>query len=143
MSEEQNVSHTGAGAGQGDGERVALWGGRFATGPADALAQLSKSTDFDWRLARYDLAASRAHARVLSRAGLLGEGDLTGMIEALDELERRDLERGIATLCIGCCTAVACVRADRATTRSRRSGGCTCATTRGSSRDCSWTRSRP
>src|SRR5699024_6166867 len=73
---------------QGD-ERVALWGGRFASGPADALAQLSKSTDFDWRLARYDLAASRAHARVLSRAGLLTEDDLGRMIAALDELERR------------------------------------------------------
>ena len=73
---------------QGD-ERVALWGGRFAAGPADALAQLSKSTDFDWRLARYDLAASRAHARVLSRAGLLTEDDLGRMIAALDELERR------------------------------------------------------
>jgi len=72
-----------------EGGRVALWGGRFATGPADALAQLSKSTDFDWRLARYDLAASRAHARVLSRAGLLSDEDLSAMIAALDELERR------------------------------------------------------
>ena len=43
----------------------ALWGGRFATGPADALAALSKSTHFDWRLARYDVAGSKAHAAVL------------------------------------------------------------------------------
>jgi argininosuccinate lyase len=78
-----------AGAAGQDGERVALWGGRFAAGPADALAQLSKSTDFDWRLARYDLAASRAHARVLSGAGLLTDDDLSAMIAALDELERR------------------------------------------------------
>ena len=28
-----------------------LWGGRFDGGPADALAALSKSTHFDWRLA--------------------------------------------------------------------------------------------
>ena len=73
---------------QGD-ERVALWGGRFAAGPADALAQLSKSTDFDWRRARYDLPASRAHARGRSRAGLLTEDDRGRMIAALDELERR------------------------------------------------------
>ena len=32
-----------------------LWGGRFASGPADALAALSKSTQFDWRLAPYDV----------------------------------------------------------------------------------------
>ncbi|GAA2102862.1 MULTISPECIES: argininosuccinate lyase [Brevibacterium] len=76
------------GSGGGE-ERVSLWGGRFAAGPADALAQLSKSTDFDWRLARYDIAGSRAHARVLSRAGLLSDEDLRGMLEALDTLEAR------------------------------------------------------
>ncbi|REE03428.1 argininosuccinate lyase [Citricoccus muralis] len=64
-----------------------LWGGRFAGGPADALAALSKSTDFDWRLARYDIAGSRAHARVLQEAGLLDDGELRGMLAALDRLE--------------------------------------------------------
>ena len=42
-----------------------LWGGRFEGGPAAALAQLSLSVHFDWRLARYDLRASRAHARTI------------------------------------------------------------------------------
>ncbi|NYE93810.1 argininosuccinate lyase [Psychromicrobium silvestre] len=65
-----------------------LWGARFAGGPADALAALSKSTDFDWRLARYDLAGSRAHARVLGRVGLLNEAELTGMLAALDRLDQ-------------------------------------------------------
>ncbi len=65
----------------------ALWGGRFSGGPADALAALSRSTHFDWRLARHDLAGSRAHARVLAHAGLLGDADLAGMLAALDRLE--------------------------------------------------------
>ncbi|MHA7277970.1 argininosuccinate lyase [Arthrobacter sp. Hz1] len=65
----------------------ALWGGRFDGGPADALAALSKSTHFDWRLAVYDIAGSRAHARVLHRAGLLDDGELTGMLTALDTLD--------------------------------------------------------
>lgn len=65
----------------------ALWGARFAGAPADALAALSKSTHFDWRLARYDLAGSRAHARVLSRAGLLTGAELDGMLAALDNLD--------------------------------------------------------
>ncbi|MFW6188619.1 MAG: argininosuccinate lyase [Actinomycetota bacterium] len=65
----------------------ALWGGRFAGGPADALAALSRSTHFDWRLAPYDIAGSRAHARVLRTAGLLTDDELTGMLEALDRLE--------------------------------------------------------
>src|SRR6187431_121580 len=64
-----------------------LWGGRFAGGPAEALARLSVSVQFDWRLAPYDLAGSRAHARVLHRAGLLDEGELARMLAALDELE--------------------------------------------------------
>jgi argininosuccinate lyase len=65
----------------------ALWGGRFSGGPADALAALSRSTHFDWRLARYDIAGSRAHARVLHAADLLDDGELAGMLAALDALD--------------------------------------------------------
>ncbi|HVW79729.1 MAG TPA: argininosuccinate lyase [Mycobacteriales bacterium] len=65
-----------------------LWGGRFAGGPAEALARLSMSVQFDWRLAPYDLLASRAHARVLQRAGLLDDGELERILAALDTLER-------------------------------------------------------
>ncbi|ANY08792.1 argininosuccinate lyase [Pseudonocardia sp. HH130630-07] len=65
---------------------AALWGGRFASGPADALAALSKSTHFDWALAPYDIRGSKAHARVLHAAGLLSDEELSGMHKALDEL---------------------------------------------------------
>ncbi|MFZ2530032.1 MAG: argininosuccinate lyase [Rhodococcus sp. (in: high G+C Gram-positive bacteria)] len=64
----------------------ALWGGRFATGPAAAMAALSKSTHFDWVLAPYDVRASQAHAKVLHRAGLLSDGDLATMLDGLDRL---------------------------------------------------------
>src|SRR3712207_188801 len=50
------------------------------------MAALSKSTDVDWRLAPFDLAGSRAHARVLQRAGLLTVDELARMIGALTEL---------------------------------------------------------
>jgi argininosuccinate lyase len=63
-----------------------LWGGRFATGPSAELAALSRSTHFDWRLAPYDLAGSRAHARVLHRAGLLDDRELAGLLEGIDRL---------------------------------------------------------
>ncbi len=78
---------SGAPAGTTSAAAGALWGGRFTGAPADALAALSRSTHFDWRLARDDLAGSRAHARVLARAGLLGEADLVGMLAALDRLD--------------------------------------------------------
>ncbi|HEY2176721.1 MAG TPA: argininosuccinate lyase [Mycobacteriales bacterium] len=64
-----------------------LWGGRFTGGPADALARLSLSVQFDWRLAPYDLASSRAHARVLHGAGLLDDDELARMLGALDDLD--------------------------------------------------------
>ncbi len=70
----------------GTGGSARLWGGRFTGGPADALAQLSLSVQFDWRLAPYDLAASKAHARVLHRAGLLDDDELARMLDALDDL---------------------------------------------------------
>jgi len=66
---------------------ASLWGGRFSGGPAQALAALSKSTHFDWRLARHDLAGSRAHARVLHRAGLLDDDTLAAMLAGLDALD--------------------------------------------------------
>jgi argininosuccinate lyase len=73
------VSETG-------GSPTRLWGGRFAGGPSEALARLSVSVHFDWRLAPYDLAASSAHARVLHGAGLLTDGELADMLAALDAL---------------------------------------------------------
>ncbi len=79
-----------------EGGTTSLWGGRFAGGPADALAALSRSTHFDWRLAPYDLAGSRAHARVLHAAGLLDDDALAAMLDALDRL-LADVESGAFT----------------------------------------------
>ena len=59
---------------------MALWGGRFSDAPADAVFALSRSVDFDWRLAPYDLRSSLAHLRVLQSAGLL-KSDAAKQIE--------------------------------------------------------------
>ncbi len=77
----------GHGTGAGTTPSGALWGGRFSGGPADALAALSKSTHFDWRLARHDIEGSRAHARVLHAAGLLDADALAAMLDALKRLD--------------------------------------------------------
>ena len=73
--------------------RLSLWGGRFAGGPSDALAALSKSTHFDWRLAPYDIAGSRAHTRVLHAAGLLDDDTRDAMLAGLEQL-LADVESG-------------------------------------------------
>ena len=64
----------------------ALWGGRFSGGPSEAMFALSVSTHFDWVLAPYDVRASKAHAKVLHKAGLLSDEDFATMIEGLDKL---------------------------------------------------------
>ena len=50
---------------------------------------LSKSTQFDWRLAPYDIAGSRAHARPCIGPELLTDAELAGMLLGLDRLDRR------------------------------------------------------
>ncbi|HEU0257395.1 MAG TPA: argininosuccinate lyase [Microbacteriaceae bacterium] len=86
----------GSGSKEGSGavREGSLWGGRFARGPAPELAELSRSTQFDWRLAHYDLAGSRAHARALARAGYLHDDELQAMLAALESLEA-DLTDGV------------------------------------------------
>ncbi|WP_019180525.1 argininosuccinate lyase [Microbacterium yannicii] len=64
----------------------ALWGARFASGPSPELAELSRSTHFDWDLALYDIAGSHAHAKALAAAGYLDEDEEQAMHAGLDTL---------------------------------------------------------
>ncbi|MGI8522896.1 MAG: argininosuccinate lyase [Nocardioides sp.] len=65
-----------------------LWGGRFEGGPSPELEALSRSTHFDWRLAPYDLAGSRAHANALHTAGLLTDDDHAELLRGLAVLNQ-------------------------------------------------------
>ena len=65
---------------------MALWGGRFTQAPADAVFALSRSVDFDWRLAPYDLRSSLAHLKVLRASGLIQEDVAKKIERALREL---------------------------------------------------------
>src|SRR5690606_11670921 len=64
----------------------ALWGARFSGGPSPELQLLSRSTQFDWALAPYDIAGSRAHATALHAAGFLSLEQLDGLRAAFDTL---------------------------------------------------------
>lgn len=70
-------------------ESSRLWGGRFEGGPSQAMFELSKSTQFDWRLALHDIAGSKAHAKALHAAGLLTDDEAQQMAAGLDELARQ------------------------------------------------------
>src|SRR5699024_6283932 len=67
-------------------ENASLWGGPFGSGPAAALAALSVSTHFAWRLAQYALPGSAAHANVPHAPALLSGEALAAMQDALDRL---------------------------------------------------------
>ena len=67
----------------------ALWGGRFSGATADAMAALSKSTHFDWRLAKYDLRGTAAHVKALNAAGYLNDDELGVIQKAIKELTKR------------------------------------------------------
>lgn len=77
MNDQGSTGSTNAGS---------LWGARFSGGPSPELARLSKSTQFDWRLALYDIAGSQAHAAALAAAGYLTDDEHRRMGEALDAL---------------------------------------------------------
>ena len=66
-----------------------LWGGRFQESAADALSALSKSTHFDWRLAKYDLAGSMAHVKALFSAGYLNTDEAERLNKVLAQLLER------------------------------------------------------
>jgi argininosuccinate lyase len=65
---------------------MALWGGRFGSDPTAAVFALSRSIDFDWRLAPYDLRASLAHLHVLKNSQLISTADADVLLGALKEL---------------------------------------------------------
>ena len=65
---------------------MALWGGRFSSGPASDVFALSQSIDFDWRLAPYDLRSSLAHLKVLQNAKLIQDSDAESIRRVLNEM---------------------------------------------------------
>jgi argininosuccinate lyase len=66
-----------------------LWGGRFDGDSAAALLAVSKSTHFDWRLAQYDIAGSRAHVKALFTAGYLNNDEAERLNKVLNQLLER------------------------------------------------------
>ncbi len=60
------------------------WGGRFSQPTDPAVERFSASVHFDRALARYDLRASMAHARMLCQVKLLEASDVETLLRGLD-----------------------------------------------------------
>ena len=69
------------------------WSGRFREPVDERVKRFSASVDFDRRLARQDIAASLAHARMLARAGIIKKTDLTAIERGLARI-RREIDKG-------------------------------------------------
>jgi argininosuccinate lyase len=63
-----------------------MWGGRFEGGPAGIMEEINASIDFDKRLAREDIAGSRAHARMLGARGIIPQADADAIRAGLDQV---------------------------------------------------------
>ncbi len=65
-----------------------LWGGRFASGPAERLQKFSQSVSFDWQLFSQDIRGSIAHARMLQKIGILKRQEFQAIERGLHQIEK-------------------------------------------------------
>ena len=63
-----------------------MWGGRFASGPDAIMEEINASIDFDRHLYRQDIAASKAHAQMLAKQGIITADDATNIAHGLDTI---------------------------------------------------------
>ena len=61
-----------------------MWSGRFREPLNATFEAWQRSFPFDWRLLPQEIAASKAHARVIAAAGILTEAELGQMLAGLD-----------------------------------------------------------
>ncbi len=69
------------------------WSGRFREPVDERVKRFSASVGFDRRLARQDIAASLAHARMLAAVGIIKKADLTAIERGLARI-RREIDKG-------------------------------------------------
>lgn len=67
---------------------MTLWGGRFDSAPADAMAALSKSVHFDWRLAPYEIEVNLIHLKNLVDQGVVSKENGKKIENALLDLAK-------------------------------------------------------
>ena len=63
-----------------------MWGGRFATGPDAIMEEINASIDFDRHLYRQDIMASKAHAEMLAKQGIIAADDAKSIAHGLDTI---------------------------------------------------------
>jgi len=70
-----------------------MWGGRFGSGPDPIMEDINASIHFDRHLYRQDIAASKAHAAMLAKKGIITAQDAKKIAHGLDTI-LSDIEAG-------------------------------------------------
>ena len=63
-----------------------MWGGRFTTGPSELMGKINASIDFDKKLYRQDIRASKVHATMLGRQDIIPKEDAEAICAGLDQV---------------------------------------------------------
>ena len=63
-----------------------MWGGRFGASPDAVMADINVSIDVDRKLYRQDVAASKAHATMLAKRGIISAQDAKAIVHGLDTI---------------------------------------------------------
>jgi argininosuccinate lyase len=75
-----------------------MWSGRFREPLDPTFESWQRSFPFDVRLLPHEIAASKAHARMIAAAGILSAAELTQMIDGLDRIIRSSIEEAVNQL---------------------------------------------
>jgi argininosuccinate lyase len=70
-----------------------MWGGRFQTSPAAIMEEINASIDFDKRLWRHDILASKAHCEMLAKTGIITKKEAAEIARGLAKIES-EIEAG-------------------------------------------------
>jgi argininosuccinate lyase len=63
-----------------------MWGGRFASSPDAIMEEINASIEFDKHLYRQDILASKAHADMLAKQGIIAAQDAKSIAHGLDTI---------------------------------------------------------
>jgi argininosuccinate lyase len=63
-----------------------MWGGRFGESPDAVMEEINASIGFDRHLYRQDIAASKAHAAMLAKQGIISTHDAASIAQGLDTI---------------------------------------------------------
>ncbi len=65
-----------------------LWSGRFSESTNKLVEEFTASISFDWKLYKYDIAGSIAHARMLAKTGIIKKAEADKIVNGLKAIEK-------------------------------------------------------